>query len=237
MIKKLLYLSILLMLNMTVAYSQDLTVTPSDTVSIDTTTGCQTQSTLVYRVANASSTDTLQMNWHVVYNTFPHGWTVAFCDPDVCLSSTQIGSHTFHFTLYPSGSGLMQLDLTPTSGTACGQYQVFTWATNDSARTATYLTYKACITAPDCANGINEPEVAKIALYPNPVRSEVKVILPQYLSNGQLDIYDVIGSKVYSQSISTTEDIDLSALETGIYMARISDGGKIIATRKFTKQN
>jgi hypothetical protein len=130
----------------------------------------------------------------------------------------------------------MQLDLTPTSGSACGYFKALTWDVNDSANTATYLNFKACITA-NCTNGINDPELNQISFYPNPVRSEMKVSLPQSLPGGQIDIYDLIGSKVFSQPITVTSGIDLSTLESGIYIARISDNGKIVATKKFTKVN
>ena len=236
MIKKILYLTILLAFTTVCVQAQDLMVTPSDTLALDTTTSCQAESIMTIALRNNTNAP-LQMNWRLVYNTSPHGWTIDYCDPLQCLSGlNQIGAGVRQFTLDTGVNGLMQFEPTPTTGTGLGYFQVFTWATNDSANTATYLNYRANITAV-CANGITEPTVTQISLYPNPVRSEMKVTLPQNLANGKIDIYDLIGSKVYSQSISTTEDIDLSALETGIYMVRISDSGKIIATRKFTKQN
>ena len=236
MIRKILYLSILLIMTAATARSQSFTVTPTDTLVLDTTvTSCNSESILKFSLYN-NSIDTLAMNWRVVYGTFPHGWTVAFCDPNVCLSSTQIGAQTFHFKMVPGSTGLMQLDLTPVSGSACGNYQVLTWVTNDSANTAAYLNFKTCITC--TSSGISETEVSQISFYPNPVHSQLNISLPQNLSNGQIDIYNLIGSKVFSRSISNREnikDIDLSGLETGIYMARITDGGKIVATKKFTK--
>jgi len=128
----------------------------------------------------------------------------------------------------------MQLDVSDTSGTASGNFQVFTWASNDSANTATYLNYRASITA-ICNTGIKDVEAASISIYPNPVKDELTVSLPQNLDNGHLDIYNLIGSKVYSQPLNLTKNFDVSNLETGIYVARISDGGRIVATKKFTK--
>ena len=235
MIKKLLYVSILLVFSTAIVQAQDLIVTPSDTLALDTSTSCQAESIMTYVLRN-NTFDTLRMNWRLVYNTAPHGWNLNYCDPTQCISGlTHIGAGTRQFTLNPGTTGTMQFEPIPMSGSGLAYFQIFTWASNDSANTATYLNYRANITA--ICTGINEPEQVQISLYPNPVKSEVKIILPQYLSNGRIDIYDLIGSKVYSQPISTTEDIDLSALETGIYMLRISDSGKIIATRKFTKQN
>jgi hypothetical protein len=181
------------------------------------------------------------MNWKVIYNTLPHNWSIGYCYKGVCLTQN-IQGHTFQFSLDPGANGLMQLDVTPSSGlSASGYYQVLIWASNDSANTATVLTYKVNMSAATCfPAGITEPEMTQIFMYPNPVRNELKLSLSQSLSNGQIDIYNLIGSKVYSQSISSreiTKDFDLSNLETGIYMARITDNGKIIATKKFTKED
>jgi hypothetical protein len=70
------------------------------------------------------------------------------------------------------------------------------------------------------------------------VRSDLTVTLPESLNNGQINIFNLLGSKVYSQSVNSREiskDLDLSALESGVYIVRITDGSTIIATRKFTK--
>jgi|GEM_PF-4804499 len=238
MIKRILYSFLLLTLAVTIK-AQDLLVLPTDTVRLDTTSACNIESILIYSVKN-TTTDTLKMNWKIVYNTFPHSWTVAYCDPNYCYSSSQIAGHTFQYKLNPGVTGLMQLDVTPTSGTNNGYFQVFTWASNDSVNTATLLNYKASINTGTCTNGISEPTVTQVSLYPNPVRSDLKLSLSQNLSNGQIDIYDLIGSRVYSQAISSREvvkEFDLSGLQNGIYVVRVSDSGRVVATRKFTKED
>jgi hypothetical protein len=224
-----------MVLNVTIARSQDLTVSPSDTLILDTTISCQSEVIMTIAIKNNTPT-ALQINWYVVYNTCPHGWSLQYCDPTLCRAYSQVAGHTLTFTLDSEATGLMQFEPTPASGSAFGYFQVFMWAPSDSVRTATTLTYGANVTTPvNCSTGITETEAGQISIYPNPVRNELKVTLPQNLSNGQIDIYDLIGSKVYSQSLSATKDLDMSALQTGIYVARISENGKIISTKKFTK--
>ena len=238
--KRILYLFVFFLVNVAIARSQSFSVTPADTLVLDTTvSSCQVMNTMNSYIQNLSSTDTLHMSWRVSYNAFPRSWAVSYCYPGVCLSSSQIGVHTFHFTMTPSDTGSMELKLTPLTGTYTGYYQVLLWVTNDSANTATRLNYRATINAP-CTNGITEEEAALISFYPNPVRSDLKVTLPQSLTNGQIDIYNLLGCKVFSQSINnreTTKAFDLSALQTGLYVARISDNGKIVVTKKFTKED
>jgi hypothetical protein len=234
MIKNLLLLSAFLVtISVTRAQSFVVTPTASDTLSMDTSfNACSSEAILIYTLQN-NTPDTLQMNWRAVYSTFPHAWTLAYCYQGTCLYSG-ILSHTFTFKMFPGTSSQMQLDAQPTSGAASGNFQVFTWATNDSANTATFLNYKVAVNA--CTvTGISEVEAARISLYPNPVRNELTVSLPQNLDNGRLDIYNLLGSKVYSQPLNASKDFNVSALEAGIYVARISDGGGIVTTRKFTK--
>ena len=235
MIKHLLSLLVILTINVSVSNGQSLIVTPavSDTLSIDSSfSSCSAEGILIYTLQN-NTPDTLQMNWRALYSTFPHSWTLAYCYQGTCLY-TGILSHTFTFKMYPGTRALMQLDVSPTSGPGTGNFQVFTWASNDSANTATFLNYRATVNA--CTpNGITELEAAKISIYPNPVRNELTVDLPQNLDNGRIEIYNLIGSKVYSQPLTATKAFDVSALETGIYMARISEAGRIVSTKKFTK--
>jgi hypothetical protein len=233
MVKRILFFLTVFMVNVAIARSQSLITTPSDTLVLDTTyASCQTETTLTFNVLN-NTVDTLSMNWRVVYNTLPHSWTIAYCYLGTCLYSN-IQNHTYPYRLNPGTNSSMQLEVTPVSGAGMGYFQVQTWATGDSANTVTFLNYRATINA--CTvNGITEVEAASISIYPNPVRDELTVSLPQNLDNGRLDIYNLIGSKVYSQPLSATKDFNVSNLETGIYVARISDGGRIVATKKFTK--
>jgi len=236
MIKRLLYLLILIVLNVTIAKSQDLMVSPSDSLILDTTISCQSEVIMSISIKN-NTINALQMNWRFIYSTLPHGWSIGFCDPLLCRSGmSQISTGIKQFTLDSAALGYMQFEPTPISGGASGFFQIFMWASNDSANTAKFLTYNISATTPvNCASGITENEINQISIYPNPVRNDLKVTLPQNLSNGQIDLYDLIGSKVYSQPLNTTKDLDVSALQTGIYVARISENGSIIATRKFTK--
>ena len=221
---------------MAASQGQSFVVTPaaSDTLSVDTSFNvCSSEAILIYTLQN-NSPDTLQMNWKAVYSTFPHSWTLAYCYQGTCLYSG-ILAHTFTFKMYPGTSSQMQLDAQPTSGAAAGNFQVFTWATNDSANTATYLNYKVGVNACTLNTGITEVEAAQISLYPNPVKDELTVSVPRNLDNGHLEIYNLIGSKVYSQPLTDTKAFDVSNLESGIYMARISEGSRVVATKKFSK--
>ena len=233
--KKLLtFLGIILMIG--VAHGQSTILTnASDTIRIDTTvTSMSSHIVEIFTLKNNSNTDTLKMNWKVVQNTFPHSATVTLCDPNNCYSSS-VFSSTIRYSFLPQAFGIMKLDFSPQCVSTSAVFKVHTWATNDSANTDATLTWILNVTA-QCATSISDIDASQISIYPNPVRNEMRINLPSNLENGQIDIYNLIGSKVYSQSVGkSAKEIDLSSLESGLYVARISENGKIIATRKFTK--
>jgi hypothetical protein len=214
-------------------HSQSLAVTPSDTLTIDTTLLSGQELIMVNGIKNNTASDSL-FNWKVTYNSLPHQWTVSYCDPHLCHTNI---NGTLSYLLSTNSTGTMQLDLTVASISSCPvTFQILTWATGDSVNTATYLTYKVCATVNP--NGIIETEAPQTSIYPNPVNRDLTVSLSQNLDNGQIEIFNLLGSRVYAQPISngeTVKEFDLSTLDAGLYIARISDGGRVIATKKFTK--
>jgi len=68
----------------------------------------------------------------------------------------------------------------------------------------------------------NEDEdLSKLKLYPNPVNSIINLKLP-YESSGSVKFYNVLGENVLSKIVSsTTTQIDVSELKSGIYLVRI----------------
>lgn len=182
-----------------------------------------------------NSPDTTTFSWQILSDSAAPGWTyTGFCDKNLCYGFTTGVTHTF--TLLPNASGLLELHLSTGCNPGAGNVKFLLWNAADSATSVQQGVFVVSITqSQQCLNGIIETEMAPISIYPNPVTSELTISLPQNLDNGRLDIYNLIGSKVYSQPINATKVFDLSALETGIYVARIMDNGAIVATRKFTK--
>ncbi|WKD86357.1 Subtilisin NAT [Polaribacter huanghezhanensis] len=64
-------------------------------------------------------------------------------------------------------------------------------------------------------------------VYPNPVtnRLTIKTSL-QNLENTKIQIYNVIGKKVFQKNSLTTKTIDVSALSSGIYILKITNGNQ-----------
>ena len=86
--------------------------------------------------------------------------------------------------------------------------------------------------------GIDDFEVgSNINLYPNPSNSILNVQIKNSASNVQLKVYDLLGKRVYKETMTSNEvsKIDVSNWDTGLYLIKISsDTGE--ETKRFIKQ-
>jgi N-acetylneuraminic acid mutarotase len=95
------------------------------------------------------------------------------------------------------------------------------------------------------SEGVNEIADSKtsVQLYPNPNNGQFTIQLAnsqQPITNSQVEVYNMLGEKVYSNSFNTqhsTFKIDLSGESTGVYLYRvISEAGNVISDGKFIIQ-
>jgi surface protein len=91
------------------------------------------------------------------------------------------------------------------------------WTINDSGL--------ECATA-----GVDDENLLAVSVYPNPTKDKLFI---QGLSNSsKILIYNVLGKLVFSET--TSSEVDLKGLQSGIYMVKIMDQQKE-TTRKFIK--
>jgi hypothetical protein len=86
------------------------------------------------------------------------------------------------------------------------------------------------------AVGIDAPELKDLRIYPNPVNDEIKIESPEKVS--RVEIYNTVGSLV--QTLSTNKDrnvqLDVSGLNSGIYLIKVFNDEKLNGMGKFTKE-
>ncbi len=72
---------------------------------------------------------------------------------------------------------------------------------------------------------IEEDVLKKITIYPNPINTHFNLQLNTAdLSNYRIQLFSVIGKKVFEKRNLTTKTIDVSALNPGIYILKIMNG-------------
>ena len=81
--------------------------------------------------------------------------------------------------------------------------------------------------------GTNDNEISNFALYPNPTNGNIVNIETSILGEKQISVFDILGKEVISTEISNNE-LNISVLDTGIYMVRVTQNGTT-ATKKLIK--
>ncbi len=78
---------------------------------------------------------------------------------------------------------------------------------------------------------IEKNEIPGFSLYPNPVLNGKFRITSNKRSLKQVEIYSTVGKRVFVKNVNSSEIIDVSNLNTGVYILKIQEDG-IIVTRK-----
>ena len=87
------------------------------------------------------------------------------------------------------------------------------------------------------ATGISN-QANDVVFMPNPVNNQLQLVLPfETLGNTSIQIFDVMGKNIHTQSISNkVESIECNAFSKGMYMARIMHDGAVYTQFKFVKE-
>ncbi len=75
-----------------------------------------------------------------------------------------------------------------------------------------------------------------INIFPNPVEDVTRLVFHDYLpEEAMIILYDASGQKVFSERVYQESTIDLSSLNSGVYLYEIVDGGNKIDGGKMIK--
>ncbi|MGJ8550248.1 endonuclease [Winogradskyella wichelsiae] len=81
---------------------------------------------------------------------------------------------------------------------------------------------------------IKDFNIQTVKLHPNPIQSDLTVALKSNIDTN-IEIYNILGKRVFKNTISKTSTLNLQNLKTGIYIAKITQGNSTI-TKKLIKQ-
>jgi hypothetical protein len=68
-------------------------------------------------------------------------------------------------------------------------------------------------------------------MYPNPSNGSITITTKNNTKSVSIEIYSILGSKVYSQSKTNQEMIEINSLESGLYIVKIFDESKSISKK------
>lgn len=175
--------------------------------------------------------------WNIAY-TFKPGYTVGMNDT--------LPSH-FHFTTWKSPDPSYTIDgnnpdicdnlshgqynCSFTNGNIDYYYPAFAFGSSAFHYPRMYVK----VACSDCAYvGVEEMEKENITVYPNPATSNFTVKLNGD-ENAHIQLFNLVGQQVYSETAANTTTINVSNLKAGIYMLKVSQNGKIYTSKVIVK--
>ena len=92
------------------------------------------------------------------------------------------------------------------------------------------------ITSAGFTLGVEDFDLSKFKISPNPVISEFNVELPNSIESANVEVYDVLGKMIYSSQVSNfNSSINSSSWNNGIYLVRVISGD-VSQTKRIIKQ-
>ena len=79
--------------------------------------------------------------------------------------------------------------------------------------------------------GLSENEVTSATLYPNPTSGDLNIVLNNGAKDASVQIIDILGNVVYSNSIASQKTIDVSNFHNGVYFVKIMANNQYSTTR------
>lgn len=82
--------------------------------------------------------------------------------------------------------------------------------------------------------GTEDFQTADFRLYPNPAREQLTIEMDDASSTYQVEIYDMLGKKVYNSEIQNKGQINVSSLASGTYLVKLNSNSQT-STVRFVK--
>lgn len=108
-----------------------------------------------------------------------------------------------------------------------------TWQNSQSS--AHYPRMGAKFSCTEC-EVVNVPEIEKNnpTIYPNPATNNFTVNLGND-EKANIQLFNIVGQQVYSETITGTAQVNVSNLNSGVYMLKINQNGKVYTTKVIVK--
>jgi len=111
------------------------------------------------------------------------------------------------------------------------------WAKGDSMSLDYHVSRGTSSLSRTAVADVDKQKQIQFAMYPNPVNSELNIVLPSNLDNAQVEIYNVLGKKISSKNLNDSfNKLNVSTLSTGIYLIKIIGDNNTFGVKQFVKK-
>jgi hypothetical protein len=189
-------------------------------------------------IASGSGTNAITLNWNAVSGP----QTISVYGNNLCGNGQVSPDFSVQVTPLPATPVITEAGYVLSSDAVAGNQWYWNGISILGATAQTYtalfngdywdvVTLNNCVSDPSnhisiLTIGVNEQQSGTISVYPNPNNGHFT--FTSSMENGTLELYNIIGSMVYSAKVEKHESIvDLSSQPRGIYFAKYSSGQSI----------
>ena len=187
--------------------------------------------TTVYSVTGTQSPCSSTKTISVLVSSAPTP-TITSSSPSVCVGQTAtitvVGGVSY---LWNNNSTSNSVVITPT---VTGNPVLMVTATNSVGCSFTSAFTQTVV---NCSIGLNELEWNEASIFPNPMSNSLTINLSEGLVNkANIELYDAVGRLVIKESLANAHNtINVSNLQDGIYIYKISSSGSSLKVGKLVK--
>lgn len=90
----------------------------------------------------------------------------------------------------------------------------------------------------DCTGIVDNISNKEVNLYPNPAKNMLNISFNSHIKSGIITIYDITGKLILTnefQDKNSSQSINISAFEKGVYMIKVQSEGETLSTKMFIK--
>ena len=83
---------------------------------------------------------------------------------------------------------------------------------------------------------IDKQQQINFAMYPNPAKTDLNIVLPSNLENVQVEVYDILGKRILKKDLQASfNTLDVTNIKAGIYLIKVSGEGNTFGVKQFVK--
>lgn len=174
--------------------------------------------------------DPITVVWERQNENVPSGWATAICDKNLCWGS---GISTKEFTMVANEKADLYGHFYTDGNRGTASFTLIVYEKENETNGDTLV-----IMGRAFGVGVDKVTAADIKVYPNPARTNMTISLPESISGGTIEIYDMLGNKVIVDNVNGNEtEVNVANLPVGKYVLRFIDQNGTAYNKRFQKIN
>lgn len=84
---------------------------------------------------------------------------------------------------------------------------------------------------------LNTMQTLQFAMYPNPIKTELNIVLPSNITTAKVEIYNVLGQQIENKTLNTTfNTLNTTKIDAGVYLIKVIGNKNTYGVKRFIKK-